>query len=56
MVIVGSVIVDAFCCIAAACIDRDLVFSFCDFAAASLLIHAAQNMEELADALLFAIA
>ena len=50
MVFVGSVVVDAFCCIAAGGVEGDFVFVLVYFAAASLLIYGAEDMEELTDA------
>ena len=47
MVRVRRIVVNTFCRIPAGRIDRDLIFSIRDLAAATLLIDRAQNMEEL---------
>ena len=56
MVFVGSVVVDAFCCIAAGGVEGDFVFVLVYFAAASLLIYGAEDVEELTDAFEFGVA
>ena len=50
VVFVGCVVVDSFGGVAAGGVDGDFIFSFCYFAAASLLVYGAENVEELADA------
>ena len=50
MVVVGRIIIDSLVCITAGGVKRDLVFSLRDFAAASLLVYGAKDMEKLADA------
>ena len=52
VVIIGSVVVNAFVSVAAGGIDGDLIFA-AYIAAAPLLIHRAQNVEKLADAFVF---
>lgn len=56
MVFIGSVVVDAFCCVTAGGIEGDFIFAFIYFAAASLLIYGAEDVEELADAFWFGVA
>lgn len=56
VIFVGCVVVDSFSGVAAGGVDGDFIFSFCYFAAASLLVHGAENVEELADAFGFGFA
>ena len=56
MIFIGGIIVDAFCCIAAGGVEGDFVFVLVYFAAASLLIYGAEDVEELADAFEFGVA
>ena len=55
VVIIGGVVVNAPVRVAAGGIEGDLVFSLSQVAAAALLVHGAENVEELADALLLAL-
>ena len=55
VVIIGGVVVNAPVRVAAGGIEGDLVFSLSQMAAAALLVHGAENVEELADALLLAL-
>ena len=50
MIFVGCVVINSFCRVAAGSVDGDFIFSICHFAASSLLIYRAEDMEELADA------
>lgn len=50
VVFVGCIVVDSFGGVAAGGVDGDFIFSFCYFAAASLLVYRAEDVEELADA------
>ena len=56
MVFISCIIIDSFCCVAAGCVERDLIFIFGYFAASSLLIYRAEDVEELADAFKFGVA
>ena len=56
MVFVGGVVVDSFGCVAAGGVEGDFVFALVYFAAASLLIYGAEDVEELADAFWFGVA
>lgn len=56
MVFVGGVVVDSFVCVAAGGVEGDFVFAFVYFAAASLLVYRAEDVEELADAFEFGVA
>ena len=56
VVIVGGVVINSLAYIAAAGVERDFVFLFLQAAQPTLLVYTAQNVEELADALLLAIA
>ena len=51
MIVIGRIVVDPLVCIAAGSIQGNLIFVLSQLAAAPLLIHAAKDMEELADAL-----
>ena len=55
MILIGGVIVNPFVCIAAAGIDGGLVLSLLCLTASPLLVHRAQDVEELADALGFRV-
>ena len=50
MVIIRCIVVNPLVCIAAGSIQGNLIFVLSQLAAAPLLIHAAKDMEELADA------
>lgn len=56
MVFVGGIVVDSFGGVAAGGVDGNFIFSFCYFAATSLLVHGAEDVEELADAFGFGFA
>ena len=56
VVIIGSVVVNAFVSVAAGGINRNFVLIFLSLAAASLLVHTAKNVEELADTLFLGLA
>ena len=56
MVFISCIIIDSFCCVAAGCVESNLIFAFCYFAAATLLIYGAEDVEELADAFEFGVA
>ena len=51
VIVIGGVVIDALICIAAGGVNGNLILSVFDFAAATLLIHCAENVEKLADAL-----
>ena len=50
VVFISSVVVDSLCGVAAGGVKGNLIFSFGYFAASSLLVYTAEDMEELADA------
>ena len=52
-VFISRIIINAFACIAARSIKRYFIFSISHIAAAALLLDRAENVEKLADALLF---
>lgn len=56
MVFVGVVVINSFYCITAGGVEGDFVFVFCYFAAATLLIYGAEDVEELTDAFEFGVA
>lgn len=56
VIVIGGVVIDALICIAAGGVNGNLILSVFDFAAATLLIHCAENVEKLADAFRFRIA
>ena len=49
MIFIGGIIINSLCCVAAGSVESDLIFAFCYFAAATLLIYGAEDVEELAD-------
>lgn len=55
MIFIGGIIINSLCCVAAGSVESDLIFAFCYFAAATLLIYGAEDMEELADAFCFGV-
>ncbi len=55
MIFVGVVVINSFYCITAGGVEGNFVFVFCYFAAATLLIYGAEDMEELADAFCFGV-
>ena len=55
MIFIGAIIINTLCCVAAGSVESDLIFAFCYFAAATLLIYGAEDVEELADAFFFAV-
>ena len=56
MIFVGAVVINSFYCIAAGGVEGNFVFVFCYFAAATLLIYGAEDVEELTDAFEFGVA
>ena len=56
MIFIGGIIINSLCCVAAGSVESDLIFAFCYFAAATLLIYGAEDVEELADAFKFGVA
>ncbi len=56
VVFIGGVVINSFCCVAAGSVEGNFVFAFCYFAAATLLIYGAEDVEELADAFEFGVA
>ncbi len=56
MIFIGGIIINSLCCVAAGSVESDLIFAFCYFAAATLLIYGAEDVEELADAFEFGVA
>ena len=50
VVFVGCIVVDSFGGVAAGGVEGDFLFFFCYFAATSLLVYGAEDVEELADA------
>ena len=56
MIFVGIVVINSLCCVAAGSVESDLIFAFCYFAAATLLIYGAEDVEELTDAFEFGVA
>ena len=56
MIFIGGIIINSFCCVAAGSVESDFIFTFCYFAAATLLIYGAEDVEELADAFEFGVA
>ena len=56
MIFIGGIIINSLCCVAAGSVESDLIFAFCYFAAATLLIYGAEDVEELADAFFLRIA
>ena len=56
VVIIGGIIINSLCCVAAGSVEGNFVFAFCYFAAATLLIYGAEDVEELADAFKFGVA
>ena len=55
MIFIGGIIINSLCCVAAGSVESDLIFAFCYFAAATLLIYGAEDVEELADAFFLAV-
>ena len=53
VIVIGGIVIDALCSIAAGSIKRYFIFSISHIAAAALLLDRAENVEKLADALLF---
>ena len=47
MIFIGGIIINSLCCVAAGSVESDLIFAFCYFAAATLLIYGAEDVEEL---------
>ena len=56
MIFIGGIIINSLCCVAAGSVESDLIFAFCYFAAATLLIYGAEDVEELAVAFEFGVA
>lgn len=56
MIFVGVVVINSFYCITAGGVEGNFVFVFCYFAAATLLIYGAEDVEELTDAFEFGVA
>ena len=53
MIFVGVVVINSFYCITAGGVEGNFVFVFCYFAAATLLIYGAEDVEELTAAFEF---
>ena len=45
MIFIGGIIINSLCCVAAGSVESDLIFAFCYFAAATLLIYGAEDLE-----------
>ena len=56
MIFIGGIIINSLCCVAAGSVESDLIFAFCYFAATTLLIYGAEDVEELTDAFEFGVA
>ena len=56
MIFIGGVVINSFYCITAGGVEGNFVFVFCYFAAATLLIYGAEDVEELTDAFEFGVA